>query len=227
MAPPRIYWPYIESTISQRFGENANTLYASDGLRGHPAIDFGVPYGTPILQCLEGAEVYSTMNRNNPDLMRYRAVCTMWDDPDSFTSYELIYGHDSDIMAAVGTTPAVGDTLAYVGNTGDVYTNGVAVTAAEKNAGSHAGSHLHFQLRKCLRVPVTKPDHQYIIDGNGLYQKNGCYYEVVDYANGYHGCLDPQPYLVAQTLAKDVPALINKYTAILALLKKVVSYLRG
>lgn len=205
-----IFKPYPESLITQRFGDNANPLYAGEGLKGHTAFDYGVAYGTPIPNCIENSFVYSFLNKENPDLTRYRAVCTMWDDPDTLYSFELIYGHCSAIQGVLGSRPKVNEQLASVGNTGDVYSGNHYVTGAEKAAGSTAGAHLHFQLRQCLRTKTLRNDRQYILDGNGMLQRNGYFYEVVNYENGYNGCISPQPFfhdILAQNYVKDIGIL--------------------
>lgn len=211
------WYPFPLSTVTQRFGGNDNGLYAADGLKGHPGWDFVMPWGTPIPNCVDGAWVYSLMNAGNPDLMKYRAVCTMWDVPNSDYSYEIIYGHVSTIVAQVGQVLKPGQIIANVGNTGPVFVGGVEVTAAEKEGGSHAGAHLHYQVRLCKRVARTTPGMQYVYDGNGILYRNGCYYEIVNYGNGENGCVDPGPSFNGYQ-AKD-------YSTVLGILLKLVGVL--
>jgi murein DD-endopeptidase MepM/ murein hydrolase activator NlpD len=189
------------SIIGQGFGANAVPLYNGQGLRGHTGIDFGADWGAPI-RCAVDSYCYSVMNRDNPNLMAYRAVYTLVDDGD--VTYEVSYGHCSAISAVPGKTYKVGDILANVGNTGDVFSGPLEVTKAEKDAGSHAGQHLHFQVRKLKKVPIslaTDPTTQYIMDGNGIYSKDGNYYSVPEYSNGYNGCVDPTPFFVVPVLS--------------------------
>ena len=221
-----LFKPFPDETVSQFFGGNENVYYKANELKGHPGMDFAVPWGTPIPQCCEGAYVYSLLNKDNPDLSKYRAVCTMWDDPNSDTSYEVIYGHCSDIESIPGTTPTVGTFLAMVGNTGPVYANGEEVSTAAKEAGSHQGAHLHFQVRLCKRVKLTDATKQYIVDSNGIYQKDGWYYEVVNYSNGYNGCIDPQPFF-HNILAINAQKEIWLLTQLKSLYQSMVDYLQA
>jgi len=55
-----LFLPFALSTVSQKFGDNANPLYAGQGLKGHTAYDFAVPWGSPIHACVDGP-VYSGM----------------------------------------------------------------------------------------------------------------------------------------------------------------------
>ena len=190
------------SIIGQGFGANAVPIYSGQGLRGHTGIDFGANWGDPI-HCAVDSYCYSVMNRDNPNLMAYRAVFTLVDDGD--VTYEVSYGHCSTIYAVPGKTYKVGDVLANVGNTGDVFA-GInptgEVTEADKLAGSHAGAHLHFQVRLLKKVAIkdaTDPTVHYILDGNGIYSKDGYYYSVPNYNDGWNGCVDPMPFFLDPT----------------------------
>jgi len=219
-----IFKPYPDGSITQGFGGNANPLYVSTGLKGHPGIDYNAAWGAPIYNCIENSYVYATRNKDNPDLMQYRAVCTLWDDPNSLFSFEAVYGHCSDIQVQVGTYPKVGMQIASIGNTGDVYTHGIEVSALEKKNGSKEGSHLHFQLRQCLRVKQTKTTKQYLYDGNGLLKRGEYYYEVVSYDNFYNGCVDPKPFF-RKELAKDYSQTVSAYQNLISILQQMVGLL--
>ena len=205
-----VYLPYPKSTITQRFGENANPLYAGQGLKGHPAYDWGVPWGTDVPNCVANAYCYSVMHKDDPTLMDYRAVFTLVEDGD--VVYEVSYGHLSEIDAVVGQTYQVGDILGKVGNTGPVFAGSHEVTEAEKDAGSHAGAHLHGpQIRVCKKVKtiVSGPGifNHYLMDENGFYKDaDGNYYEVPDYQNGYNGCISLAPFST-ETIASDQKTL--------------------
>lgn len=188
-----IYLPFPKSLISQKFGANANVSYARDGLKGHTAYDWGAPWGTSIPNCVKDAYCYSVMHKDNPDPAQYRAVFTLVEDDTGV--YEVSYGHCSAIYAVPGITYQVGDTLALVGNTGDVFSGDHEVTAAERIAGSHAGAHLHGpQIRPVKKVTEYDQTKQYLFDSNGPYQKDGLYYQVLDYNNGYNGCVSFAPF---------------------------------
>lgn len=197
-----VYLPYPKSTITQRFGENANPLYKGDGLKGHTAYDWGVPYGTKIPNCTPDAYCYSIMHQNDPVLMDYRAAFFIVETQTGV--YEVSYGHMSTILALPGQTYQPGDTIGLVGNTGPVYQGDHEVTEAEKDAGSHAGAHLHGpQIRPVKKVKITDNKHQYLSTEKGIYQDNdGFYYLVPNYNNGYNGCVSLAPFST-ETLAID------------------------
>lgn len=178
--------PFDLKAISQGFGENANGLYANQGLKGHTGIDFGIAYGTPIPSAAD-SYCYSTANKNNPDLTQYRAVYTIVDEDDF--SYEISYGHCSEINAIPTSKYDHGDILGKIGNTGNVFAGQHEVTQQEKLNGSHIGSHLHFQVRKLKRTR-NKID-PVLYDLKGPYQRGGYYYNIPEYLNGFNGCIDP------------------------------------
>lgn len=183
--------PLNPFVIDQAFGANANPLYAGEGVKGHTGLDLDGAYGQTIVSAAD-AYLYSTINMGaSPN--RYRAVFTLADEVDF--SYEVSYGHVIDCLHPIGTTIRAGEPIARVGNFGDVYAGGHYVTEAEKLAGSQAGKHLHFQVRKCIKVSDTITGKQYLQDANGYVKsKEGLYYEVVDYYAGYNGCIDPAPF---------------------------------
>jgi murein DD-endopeptidase MepM/ murein hydrolase activator NlpD len=187
----QVFLPYDKSTITQRFGENANPLYAGAGLKGHTAYDWGVPYGTAIPNCTPNAYCYSRMNEGDTNYMDYKAVFFIVETETGI--YEVSYGHLSGFVAEVGKTYQVGDTIGYVGNSGPVYVGQHEVTEAEKEAGSHAGAHLHGpQIRLLAKMQYTSGIGSYpdvISDANGPIRWNGYYLGVPNYSNGYNGCI--------------------------------------
>jgi len=187
----KLRYPFDKNTIVQGFGANAVGAYHAMGLAGHPGIDFGVPWGTPIPSVAD-SYCYSTLNKDNPNLMAYRAVFTLVDVGD--VTYEISYGHCSDMSVIPMRNVVAGNILANVGNTGDVYQGGILVTQAAKASGSHDGSHLHFQVRLMHKVPVgtpLDPLKHYANDGFGILTLNGYHYEVPFWDNGFNGCVDP------------------------------------
>lgn len=187
-----LYDPFPIKYRTQKHGENANSFYKSIGLNGHPNDDWGVSFGTKIPCCIDNSYVYSTLN--SPDRAKYRAVFTLV-ETDTEIVYEVSYGHLDEIHATIGSYLKVGDILGTVGNTGDVYSNGVKVTEEEQRAGSKKGAHLHgAQIRKCRMVKETRHDRNYLHDGNGILRYKGHYVEFVDFNNGFNGCIDGAPF---------------------------------
>jgi len=220
----QLWLPAPLSTITQGFSENANISYARDGLVGHTAIDWGIPFGEPIYNCTENAYCYSVMNRGNPDLMKYRAVYTLVNADNGVSEWaEASYGHFNDVYAEVGKTYQPGEVLGTSGNTGTVFSRGREVTAAQKNAGSTAGTHLHgAQIRPVQRVKKITRRKEYLYDGFGILKKDGYYFEVINYDNGTNGCINPAPFLNG-ILATVYAAKVRKQSLTISLLKQLVS----
>lgn len=183
--------PTKQFIINQPFGANANTYYKEGGLKGHTGLDLHCSYGEEILSACDGY-VYSVLNKDNPDLMRYRAVYVLVDLGDE--AYELSYGHAKDILVSKGQYVKTGDVLITGGNTGDVASGGQKVTKEQKEAGSTAGTHLHFQLRELVKTKDKNYSNAYLYDGEKQLEKDGYYYFIKDIQNGYVGCIDPMPF---------------------------------
>lgn len=213
--------PFALSTIDNPFGNigisAAVLAYYQKTLKidGHPGDDFDIPWGTPIPNAIEGAVVSALLSKDNPNLMVFRAVNTIYDPqlPDG-TCYEIQYGHVSTINVKVGQVLKLGDIVANVGNTGDVFRckdgKCVEITADQKNAGSHLGSHLHFQVRVLKKMPATSANIagvDYVNDGVGQLVLNGYKYEVPNYMNGYNGCIDPK-----QFFSDPAPVIVSDPT---------------
>jgi murein DD-endopeptidase MepM/ murein hydrolase activator NlpD len=175
-----------EGKLTQPFAANANPSYKGAGLKGHSGEDYTIGFKKDIRATVTG-EVYSLLNIVNPDPDKYRAVFQIIDEPDF--SYEVSYGHIVKAYVYVGQIVKAGELIATEGNYGTSYSNGILVTADQKATGK--GTHLHFQVRKCIRVKKKSSKKQYLKDLNGFLKRNEFFYEVVDYDNGYNGCVDP------------------------------------
>lgn len=176
------YLPAHISRQTQGFGESPK-VYAP--LKGHTAHDFAFQWNEPI-PFIADCYVYSKINEGNPDPDRYTAVFTLVEQGDEVD--EISYGHPNLMPVVIGKTYKAGETVALAGNKGLVYQGGRKVTGAEKRAGSKAGTHLHLQRRPCKKVRVITKGKKYLETTNGKFKKDGFYYEVLDYKNGYNGC---------------------------------------
>ncbi|MEP2085080.1 MAG: hypothetical protein ABJP87_04335 [Bauldia litoralis] len=216
-----LWLPFPKSFLTQGFGANANPLYSGQGLKGHTAEDWGVTWGALGLCVADNSYCYAVMNRDNPDPSKYRAVFTIVETATG--TYEISYGHCSAIMAEVGKTYMASDPLYRVGNTGDVYSGSHKVTKAERLAGSKDGSHLHGPQVRVLEKVKRRTGRQLIYDGNGVLKRDGYYYEVVDYDNGYNGCIDPAP-LYNGVLAENKPEILSAYAKLIVLIYKLFPF---
>lgn len=178
-----------EGILTQPFGVNYNNSYASAGLKGHSGQDFCIGWKAPIKATVTG-EVFSILNEHNPNTDKYRAVFQLVDDVEY--SYEVSYGHIDSALCKEGEMVQVGQPIATEGNYGLCFTNGKQVTPEEKATGK--GSHLHFQVRKLIRVPKRNKGKTYIRNSEGYVVRKGMYYEVFDYSNGFNGCISPDQF---------------------------------
>lgn len=208
----KLYIPFKQWWITQHFGQNGNTYYSEAGLAGHTGVDIAGMGTDHTIYAATDSYVFSHQNRDNPDLMRYRAVYTLIEDSGIF--YELSYGHVSDIYAEIGTSLKRGDRIALESNTGDVASNGKKITLQEKLNGSNAGRHLHLQLRLVEPVEKRKSGKVYLKDGNGYFKKDGMYFERQDIP-AYADCTDLLPFLVYESaVAAPPPAPVEEKVTI-------------
>lgn len=191
-----LYLPTAPHLKTQGFAANANPLYAGQGLKGHTSEDWGLSWGAPGYCLAKDSYCYSVMNKDNVDPMKYRAVFTLVPGDNGYSDLsEVSYGHCSDIFAEPGKTYQPDDVLYNAGNTGDVYGGNTYITREMKLAGSRAGTHLHGpQVRPVKRVKKLAKGKNYLTDANGKLKLDGYYFEVINYDNGYNGCINPVPF---------------------------------
>lgn len=208
--------PLNSFTLTQPFGANFNATYVNKGLKGHNALDLRSFYGDILMTSIDSF-CYNTLNKDNPDRMKYRAVCTLLQDENG-NWFDLIYGHMDKIWVSAGDPLLAAEPLGTEGNTGEVYSNGVLVTGDQKNAGSVLGYHTHFQLRPVTMTDKILPNKNYLQAPNGgIYRHtNKQYFYITNFDNGYEGAIDPLPFLEKPSLF----TLIN-------LLKRALDWLRG
>jgi len=192
----KYYLPCALSRRTQGFGGNP-AVYAP--LKGHPADDFGFSWNEEV-PFIAKSYVYSKLNESNKDPEKYTGTCTIVEQDGEVD--EIIYGHPNLMPVEIGKTYGVGDTAALAGNKGMVFSNGRRITKEEKLAGSRAGTHLHLQRRPCIKVKNITKGKKYLRDANGTFKKDGFYYEIKNYDNGYNGC---EPLEYNGKIAKKMP----------------------
>jgi len=178
----------FECTIGQGFAQNANEFYRSNGLRGHTGVDESCGYGSPIHSYVSG-EVIAVYTPENPAGDGFTAVYILCKTP--LETFEFSVGHCSKIHVKVGDVVKEGDHIADEGNKGVVYSGGQRITRSMQANGDKRGSHRHVQKRVLRASKEMKRYKAYLRNAGGVYSdKDGNYYELVDYTNGYHGCVD-------------------------------------
>ena len=188
----KLYIPYSKIVpISQKFNQNFNTYYKSNGLSGHTGFDFVGQHQETIYASCDGY-IYSDVNKDNKDLTKYRSVYQLVED--NGLVYEVSYGHLNEIFTKPKTEIKKGDPIGTQGATGNVFVGGVAPTLEQRKNG--AGSHLHFQVRLCKPVDKVDKSKTYIRGANGIIKFKGKFLEIPYFDNGLNGCIDPEPFMV-------------------------------
>lgn len=115
--------------LTQKFGENP-AWYKASGFNGHPGLDWGLPWGTPVLACDHGAVLEAGQNSGNGFFVRLQHS---W-------GQSLCCHLKAQACVAVGVAVDRGETIGFSGNTG-------AVRPAPTAAQPRAGAHLHFGIK--------------------------------------------------------------------------------
>jgi len=210
--------------ITQKFGGNANPSYQSDGLIGHTGVD-SVTFYDDVIHLSQNGKVYKIINRDNKDLSRFRAIFQLVNGENGYTDCtEVCYGHCNKINCSLGEL-STGTPIATEGNSGMVYVGGHMVTKDEKEKGSKAGTHIHFQIRPVMRTNQYDACKNYLSSQEEISVPHkdglGNYYEIPLYQNGYNGCIDPEPFFSGM-FAGDVEIISKEIT----LLQKIVGALK-
>jgi murein DD-endopeptidase MepM/ murein hydrolase activator NlpD len=174
--------------VTQFFGENP-ALYARFGMLGHNGIDFVQPHGSPMY-AIEDAYVVDVKDDPNGFGKHVRLIARKGDEKGELN--EWTYGHCDKTHVKVMQLVKAGEHIADMGNTGFVVSSSNANGFWKVNP--FAGTHLHLGLRKVKR------------DSKG-WSYNGTAFKisVLNYQNGYKGCIDPLPIL--KTLVEPSTAL--------------------
>lgn len=173
--------------ISQGFGENAVNAYFP--LKGHTGVDSGCGYGTSILSYYDKEYVYKVLDKDHPanDGSGFTGVFTLVEKDGEV--FEFLYGHCNPLVT-VGQILTKGTLIGTEANNGEVYQNGERITLEMQKAGDTRGSHRHDQKRPLKKMKGYDMSKRYLTDKYGLLLKDGFLYEIVDYDNGYNGCVD-------------------------------------
>lgn len=200
---------------TQGFARNANPSYKENKLYGHTGMDLACGFGSRITSPYSGL-VYKIINNSQPanDGTGFWGVFIIVDT--GIECFEYLVGHCSEIMAKEGDITYVGQSIAKEGNTGKVYSGNEEITVAMKKAGDKRGSHRHIQKRPLKKTRITEDGKAYLSSYQSFPYRDdsGFYYEIIDFDNGYNGCVDPTLPLFSRNLTvnsfgSDVLALQN------------------
>ena len=128
-----LYYPTKPHRVNQAFGENANSFYASLGMKGHNGIDIGADMGTIVRAAHDGTVEYA-----GGELKEVIGVTIVTDKEyaykDGTAYYKTIYWHLLSVAVKYKQKVRVGDVIGYADNTG-----------------MSTGSHLHIGLKPCTK----------------------------------------------------------------------------
>ncbi len=187
-----------ECAVGQGFGGNQVSTYKEGSLLGHTGIDNNCSYGSDIHAYFGNEYVYKVLTRENPanDGSGFTGVFTIVDT--GVECFEFLYGHCNPSVT-VGQILTKGTVLGTQANNGEVYDGDphhgfIRITLDMQKKGDKRGTHRHDQKRILKKVTslVGAPDNsktRYLWGQDGyLFQKDGFYFEIPYYFNGYNGC---------------------------------------
>lgn len=198
-------YPVSPIVFNQKFGENANPIYAKEGMNGHNGIDFRAYHGQPIYATHDGLASFQIDAQGGHGVVivtNEQFDYPLYPDlPNNEVYFKTIYWHlcdglkepqfKSPFQDKTGFFPVrCGDLIGYADSTG-----------------LSTGDHLHFGLK-----PAAKGEDW------------GTWYNVMQ-NNGYNGAIDPMPYF------NDIQALHDQLTQtqlkLIDVLKTLKDYLQG
>lgn len=190
---------YPTGDVTQWFAENPK-LYAFMGLNGHNGIDIVRPHGEEMY-AVEDGEVVSVEDDPKGFGMNVRIVSSRKNQNGYYNLW--VYGHNSKNLVKQGDKVVAGQPVALMGNTGFVVSGN---TPFWKN-NPYAGTHLHIGLRE-------------VVKGKGWsYPGSKVKLDVVNFANGFKGSIDPYPFLA--DLSRDQAEYRKQQLTIVSLLNTI------
>ena len=81
-------------------------------------------------------------------------------------------------------------------------------------------------MRPTRRVKVTAPTDTLLSDGFGTFKDaDGYYYAIIDYGNGFNGCVNPEQFFNG-ILAANAQQLVSLLSKVIPLLKQLYVTIR-
>lgn len=158
------------------------------GLDGHPGIDEGCGYGSPVHSPVSGT-VVATHTPQKPASDGYTAVYILVET--ALETFEFAIGHLSEVIVKVGDKVRAGDPVGREGNKGLVYAGPTRITLAMQKAGDRRGSHRHYQKRVVTEVTRPARGARYLTNAKGSVRSpSGGFYQWALPNNGYASCTD-------------------------------------
>lgn len=183
----------INCYLDQSFGGNATATYKNGGLLGHTGVDNRCGYGSEIKSYFDTEYVYKVLTKENPanDGSGFTGVFTIVDN--GIETFEFLYGHCNPSVT-VGQILTKGTVIGTEANNGEVYirqSDGtyLRITLEMQKNGDQRGAHRHDQKRILKKVAPFSNKYKYISAPTGeAYYKDGYWYAIPYYNNGFNGC---------------------------------------
>jgi murein DD-endopeptidase MepM/ murein hydrolase activator NlpD len=165
-----LLWPTLATDITSSFGYRSAEETNGVGSTNHEGVDIGAAYGDTVMAGAAGSVIQSGYNGGY-------GISVQIDYGGGLTA---LFGHLSEAIVSVGQTVAAGQTVGYVGSTGNstgphlhygLYQNGEAIdpTAAQTTAytGSYSGDgSVEGWLREAMAVVGVSGEENF----NHLYE---------------------------------------------------------
>ena len=222
-----IYNPANKGQVIQRFMQNLVPLYHAAGLAGHTGLDNTKGYGQPIVADNSGYVYKVIYAAQSPS--HWQAVYMLVPYPEYGTDcfLEVCSGHHSRVVVQEGQNVAVNQLIGFEGNFGDLYANGIRITAAMQKAGDKRGSHEHLSYRpvRLIRGKKINPKGNYLTTSKGILYRDALgVYEICINNAQTKGYIDPEQFTlrpVANTT--DIQQKQLKLISLLQQLKKLIT----
>lgn len=173
---------------AQSFGRNGNPYYVDHGLKGHTGLDVVCGYGSDIHADYD-MQVYKIFTKESHGSDGFTGIFALYDD--GLQSFEWCIGHCKNVNVKIGDKVTTGDLIGTEGNFGLVWSGNQQITFAMSSAGDTRGYHRHYQMRPYKKVKRTSWGNQYLSTTTGIYlDSDNNYYEIINFNNGYNGCID-------------------------------------
>lgn len=132
----KLYNPLKDFFITQKFGENATSVYKDMGLTGHNGLDMRAPDGTPVYASHDGRVIFAGY--------------------DSSGGLGITIRTNEAVELADGTTTFIKSLYWHLKRGSLLVTGSEQVVAGQQigeadNTGLSTGSHLHFGLKPIVR----------------------------------------------------------------------------
>lgn len=177
--------------VTQPFEGNATSAYKNSGLKGHSGIDSSCGFGSDIFSYWDKEYVYKVLTKEFPanDGSGFTGVFTLVEKDGVI--FEFLYGHCNPEPGLLGKTITKGTKIGTEANNGEVYSGGVRITLEMQKNGDTRGSHRHDQARLLRKDANLQPNTRYITSlGGDAFYKDGFFYAIPTFDNGYNGCFD-------------------------------------